>query len=197
MKTRFILIAALLASFNAAPSPAGDLTPDTRVRGLSFLPRAEREIAGTVRIDVPRSCAREDAAHAKEKYPMAFFTAGCGGANPCLTLSIMVMIIPESIRGFDEVVKRSQEEDFGPGDVRKINEALIANPGSGADRLSLHYGPSYLAGSHIIGCFHSAAKKKTSKVVIGLTYFDSLTDGEWQVVLVNSVNILKSLKFMK
>ncbi len=82
-------------------------------------------MADTVTIEIPLSCSRTDTEHAKEKYPITFFTAGCDGASPCLTLSIMVMILPESIRGYDDVVKRSLKEDFGVGEVRRINETLI------------------------------------------------------------------------
>lgn len=197
MKPPVILLAAVIASCMAAPLQAGDPGPGKTIRGTSFLPRAAREVAGTVKIDIPLSCSRTDSEHAKEKYPITFFTSGCGGANPCLTLSVMVMVIPESIRGFDEVVSRSIKEDFGAGETRKINEALIASPGSGADRISLHYGPSFLTGNHIIGYYHSRDKRTTSKVVVGLTFIENFSEGEWQAVLVHSVNILKSVRFMK
>jgi hypothetical protein len=197
MKQHVILTAVLIAICITPRLSAEKSRPDTLIRGVRFLPSATRLVAETIHIDIPRSCLRTDSVHAKEKYPITFFTAGCNGASPCLTLSIMVMVIPESIRGFDEVVDRSLKEDFGAGDPRKINEALIVSPCSGADRVSLYYGPSFVAGNHIIGYYHSHEKKSTSKVVIGLTFIDSFSDGEWQAVLVHSVNILKSVRFPK
>jgi len=194
--TRAVLTASLVVVLSCAV-PLREDRSDGKVRGFSFLPRAGREVAGTVRIDVPVSCARKDDIHGKEKYPIAIFTAGCDGAAPCFTLSIMVMIIPESVRSFEGVVEKSLVEDFGAGDVKKINEALITSPESGAGKVLLYYGPSFLMGSHIIGYYHSAAKKKTSKVVLGLTHIEPFTDDEWRTVLVNSVEILKSVKFRK
>jgi hypothetical protein len=198
MKPLNMAIITILILFCAALSSLADeVTAERDVRGISFTPMVPQIVQGTVKLDIPFSCQRLNSMHQKEKYPITFFQAHCPGKNPCLSINIMVMLIADSIRPYDEIKKKSEKEDFGAEGGKVFPEFLIESKESGADKTAMLVGSSFAMGTHIIGYYYSNEKKITSKVIVGLIYGEKMSDDEWQYVLAKSIQILRSVKLIK
>ena len=193
--TVFIIVISLLCAVHV--SRADEIAAEREIRGISFTPMVPQIVQGTVRLDIPFSCLRINTEHNKEKFPITFFGADCLGKVPCFSLSFTVMIIPDTLRGYEEIVAKSKKEDFGAGRFDELPKELIARSDSGAAKTSLIFGNHLLSGNNVIGYYYNREKKITAKVVAGLVYMEKFSPEEWQYVLFKTFQILKSVKFEK
>jgi len=193
-----ILFVSLTVLAFALPSGAEDAPMMERIiRGIDFSPMVPQIVQGTVRLDIPFSCRRIDTYHQKEKYPITFFRADCPGKTPCFSLSFTVMLIPDALRGYEEIVSKSKKEDFGSGKFDELPEDLIASSDSGAGKTSLIFGNHIISGNNVVGFYYNREKKLTSKIIVGLVYMESFSKEDWQYVLTKSFQVLKSVQFVK
>ena len=198
MKIRKIAVHSLFIAIVFAVSlPAQEMDPARNIRGISFQPSESHTVANAVSIEVPRACKKMETIHRKEKYPISFFTADCGGRVPCFTLSVAVMVIPASLRSYEDIIVKSEREDFGKGERKPLPARFIQTGANGASKTAILTGNSYALGNHIVGYYYNDEKKITSKVLIGLSYVEKFTDDEWRHILVSSIGILRSVKFVK
>lgn len=198
MKIKKIAVHSLFAAIAVTVSlPAQEMDPGRSIRGIAFQPSESHTVAGAVSIEVPRACRKAETIHQKEKYPITFFVADCGGRVPCFTLSVAVMVIPASLRSYEDIIVKSEREDFGKGERKPLPARFIQTGANGASKTAILTGSSYALGNHIVGYYYNEERKITSKVLIGLSYVEKFTDDEWSHILVSSIGILRSVKFVK
>ncbi|WP_244284493.1 hypothetical protein [Leptospira barantonii] len=143
-------------------------------------------------VKIPASFSKNVTTHVKDKYQIYSYNGHCGGQDPCLSMLIMVALIPEKLHSFEKLVKDSYSNDFGQGPP-KVMDGWMELDQSGASKKVILYGAGKFIGTSIVGIYYSPKHKMNVQVRSVISYVEPFSDDDWRRILTHNLIFYSSI----
>ncbi|PJZ31865.1 hypothetical protein [Leptospira kmetyi] len=168
---------------------------DPPIRNVRFNPKVMENINDVLLMKVPASFRKNVTTHVKDKYTIYSYDGHCGGQDPCLSMLIMVMLIPEKLHSYEKLVKDSYSNDFGQGQP-KVMDGWMELDLSGASKKVILYGPGRFIGTSIVGIYYSPKHKMTVQVKSIISYVEPFSDDDWRRILTHNLMFFSTITLL-